>query len=68
MVDLKDAYLHMPMLSKHKQFLYLAYDSTTYKDQGLPFGISFEPHVFTKSLKVVLALIRGDDSNPRSPG
>uniref|UniRef100_UPI003AAC7FDB uncharacterized protein n=1 Tax=Centroberyx gerrardi TaxID=166262 RepID=UPI003AAC7FDB len=36
-VDLKDAYFHVPILPRHRQFLRFAYNGTMYEYQVLPF-------------------------------
>lgn len=50
-VDLKDAYFHIAILPKHRQFLRFAYEGKTYKYRVLPFGLSLAPRMFTKCLE-----------------
>ncbi|KAG8539574.1 hypothetical protein GDO81_020726 [Engystomops pustulosus] len=61
-VDLKDAYLHIPVLQSHRKFLRVAIlqDKTVlhYQFTCLPFGLSSAPRVFTKVAVVLSAALR----------
>ena len=57
-IDLKDAYLSVPILQEHRKYLRFVWKGTTYEFQCLPFGLSSAPRVFTKLLKPVMALLR----------
>lgn len=57
-IDLKDAYLSVPVLREHRKYLRFVWKRTTYEFQCLPFGLSSAPRVFTKLLKPVMALLR----------
>ena len=50
-MDLKDAYLQVPILEAHQCFLQFAWEGKHYKFQCLQFGLSSAPRVFTKLLK-----------------
>jgi hypothetical protein len=57
-IDLKDIYLHVPILPDHHQWLRFAIQRVSYQWKVLPFGLSIAPIVFTKVLAPVLAAIR----------
>ena len=57
-LDLKDAYLQVPVHEAHQCFLQFAWEGKQYKFQCLPFGLSSAPRVFTKLLKPVVGLLR----------
>ncbi|KAL0148839.1 hypothetical protein M9458_055848 [Cirrhinus mrigala] len=47
-IDLKDAYFHVSILSRHRPFLRFAFEGRAYQYKVLPFGLSLSPRVFTK--------------------
>ena len=57
-LDLKDAYLHIPILSRHRKFLRFRIDNQSYQFKVLPFGLTASPRVFTKVLAPLAALAR----------
>jgi len=57
-IDLKDAYLHVPILSSHRRFLKFIFQGTTYQFKVMPFGLSSAPRVFTKLTRVVILYCR----------
>ena len=57
-IDLKDAYLSVPICSNHRQYLRFQWKEVIYEFQCLPFGLSSAPRTFTKILKLVIALLR----------
>ena len=57
-IDLKDAYLSVPVAEKDRQFLRFRWKGMLYEFQCLPLGLSSAPRVFTKLLKPVIALLR----------
>ena len=57
-IDLKDAYLSVPVAKEDRRFLRFRWKGTLYEFQCLPFGLSSAPRVFTKLLKSVVALFR----------
>ena len=57
-LDLKDAYLHIPVHRDHQKFLQFIYQDTTFQFRRLPFGPSTAPQVFTRVTKVVAAALR----------
>jgi hypothetical protein len=57
-IDLKDAYLHVPIHKDHRRFLQFVYKETVYQFRCLPFGLSTAPRVFTRITKVIAAFLR----------
>ena len=57
-LNLKDAYLSVPMNQAHTHLLRFQWQSQTYQFDTLPFGLSSAPYVFTKLLKPVVAILR----------
>ena len=57
-LDLKDAYLAVPIDSQHQKFLKFRWNSQTWQFRALPFGLNSSPQVFTKLLKPVVAVLR----------
>ena len=57
-IDLKDAYLSVPIKEGGRKYLRFAWEERVYEFQCLPFGLSSAPRVFTKLLKPVMALLR----------
>ena len=57
-IDLKDAYLSVPVAKEHRKYLRFAWGNTVFEFQCLPFGLSSAPRIFTKLLKPVMALLR----------
>ncbi|XP_078516602.1 uncharacterized protein LOC144781565 [Lissotriton helveticus] len=57
-IDLKDAYLHIPMNRKHKHMLRFTIGESHYQFTTLAFGLKSAPRVFTKCLAAVAAHLR----------
>ena len=57
-IDLKDAYLSVPIAQEHRQFLRFEWEDHLFKFQCLPFGLTSASRVFTKLLKPVMSLLR----------
>ena len=57
-VDLKDAYLHIPVHRRFQRYLGFAVDGQFFVWTALPFGLALSPRVFTKALRPVLAALR----------
>ena len=57
-LDLKDAYLLVPILPNHQKFLRFRWKRRHFQFRCLPFGLSSAPRVFTKIMKVVVAYLR----------
>ena len=59
-LDLKDAYLHVPIVPRHRRFLRFALRDSqgslhTYQCRVLPLGLATPPRLFTKLLAPVVA-------------
>ena len=57
-LDLKDAYLSIPIHGSCRRFLRFRWRGILYEYTALPFGLSAAPRTFTKVLKPVLAALR----------
>ena len=57
-VDLKDAYLTIPIHQDSQKYLKFRWRDKIYQYTALPFGLSAAPRCFTKVLKTVLAKLR----------
>ncbi|CAK6982227.1 uncharacterized protein LOC119020706 [Scomber scombrus] len=59
LVDLRDAYFHLPIASHHRPFLRFAFQQRHYQFRVLPFGLSLSPRVFTRCVAAALAPVQG---------
>ena len=57
-MDLKDAYLQVPINPGHQPLLSFLWEEKYYMFTCLPFGLSAAPRVFTKLLKPVVGFLR----------
>ena len=57
-IDLKDAYLSVPVHESSRKFLRFIWKGTCYQFKALPFGLCSAPRIFTKVLKPVAAFLR----------
>ena len=57
-LDLKDAFLSIPIHEDHKKVLRFRWRDTLYEFQCLPFGLTSAPRIFTKVMKPVMAVLR----------
>ena len=57
-LDLKDAYMHIPIFPSHKRFLRFCIKGKCYQFTCLCFGPTVAPRVFTKVIAVVAAHLR----------
>ncbi|XP_044134874.1 F-box/WD repeat-containing protein 9 isoform X1 [Bufo gargarizans] len=57
-VDIRGAYLHVPITESHHRFLRLVIGGRHYQFVALPFGLATAPRVFTKILAPLMALLR----------
>ena len=57
-MDIKDAYLQVPINPCHQPLLSFQWEEKYYMFTCLPFGLSAAPRVFTKLLKPVVGLLR----------
>ena len=57
-VDLKDAYLTVPIHHQDRKFLRFSWEQEVFQFRSLPFGLASAPQTFTKLLRPLLALLR----------
>ena len=57
-LDIKDAFLLVPVHKSSQKYLRFRFQEKCYQFQCLPFGLSTSPYVFTKILKPVLKYLR----------
>ena len=57
-MDLKDAFLHIPINKSFRKFLRFRWLESLFEWQVLPFGLKCSPRVLTKVLKPVIAFLR----------
>ena len=57
-IDLKDAYLTVPIWQNHQKYLRFLWRDSLLEFACLPFGLASAPRVFTKLLKPVLSILR----------
>ena len=54
-LDLKDAYLHVPIHTDFQKYLRFVHRGVVYQFVAMPFGLTTAPHVFTSLMKPILA-------------
>lgn len=54
-LDLREAYLHIPIHPSHRRFLRFCYHNNHFQYRALPFGLSSAPRVFTKIMISLVA-------------
>ncbi|KAK3101403.1 hypothetical protein FSP39_003322 [Pinctada imbricata] len=57
-IDLKDAYLTVSIAEEDRQYLKFLWKDKVMQFSSLPFGIALAPRVFTKLMKVPMAILR----------
>jgi hypothetical protein len=57
-VDIRDAYLHIAMAEKHRNYLAFVWRGRRYRFKALAFGISTAPRIFTKVMRAALKPLR----------
>ena len=57
-IDLKDAYLHVPIHQESHRLLGFSFQDRTYLYKVLPFGLKDSPWVFTRLVATVIAYLR----------
>lgn len=57
-LDLKDAYLLVPIQTEDKKYLRFRYGRDIFQFNALPFGLSSAPFIFTKLCKPVINWLR----------
>ncbi|CAJ0962706.1 unnamed protein product [Ranitomeya imitator] len=56
-IDIKDAYLHIPIFPPHQRFFRFAVLEDHFQFTALPFGLATAPRVFTKVMAAVMAIL-----------
>ena len=59
-IDLKDAYLHVPIASEHRRFLRFWWRGNRFQFRRLPFGLSSAPRTFTRLTWPLVTLCRAN--------
>ena len=57
-IDLKDAYLHIPIHPESRRFLGFQFLNTTYQYKVLPFGLKDSPWLFTRVVATLMGHLR----------
>ena len=57
-LDLKDAYLTLPVHQAHQKYLRFQWQDQQWQFKVLPFSLNSSPYTFTKLMKPVVALLR----------
>lgn len=57
-IDLKDAYLMVPVCQQHRKFFRFCFLRTLYQFRALPFGFNRSPYEFTKIMKAPINYLR----------
>eukprot|EP00079_Xenopus_tropicalis_P032144 XP_017945915.1 PREDICTED: uncharacterized protein LOC101734340 [Xenopus tropicalis] len=57
-LDMKDAYLHVPIFPPHQAYLRFAFQGQHFQFTALPFGLSSAPRIFTKIMATMAAHLR----------
>ena len=57
-LDLKDAYLHVPVHRDHRPWLGFIFEGQAYQFRSLPFGLSTAPRTFTRLTRVLEGFLR----------
>jgi len=57
-IDLKDAYFHMTVHPEHRRLLCFRWEGKEYAYNGIPFGVSSAPRLFTKLMRPVIGSLR----------
>ena len=57
-IDIRDAYLHVPMHQAVRKYLCFVVNKKVYQFTCLPFGLATSPREFTKLLRPVVSLLR----------
>ena len=57
-IDIKDAYLHIPIAEAHQPFLRFNFRSQTYQCLVMMFGLTSAPRIFSRVMQPVVKLLR----------
>lgn len=59
-IDIKDAYLHVPIAEEHQSFLRFNFNQRTYQCMVMLFGLTSAPRVFTRVMLPVVRKLRDE--------
>ena len=62
-IDLKDAFLHVPIACKHCKYLCFRIGGAAFQFRALPFGLTTSPLIFTRIVKTVGAYAHSQELN-----
>ena len=65
-IDLKDAYLHVPIHKSSRKFLRVFRNGVVYQFRALPFGLSTAPLIFTKIVAEIKEMVHVQGINMHS--
>ena len=57
-IDLKDAYWHIPIHRRFRNYLAFSVERNTYRFKAMPFGLNIAPRIFTKIVGVMIKQLR----------
>lgn len=57
-IDLKEAYLSVPIFPPDRKYLRFQFENKTYEFNSMPYGLSVAPRTFTKIMKEVISHLR----------
>ena len=57
-IDIKDAFLHVPIYPPHRKFLRFAFEGEIFQYTVLPFGLRLSPRTFVKCTMAALVPLR----------
>lgn len=57
-IDLKEAYLSIPVHPAHRKYLRFHFEGIIYEFTAMPYGLSIAPRVFSKIMKEVVTFLR----------
>ena len=57
-IELKDAYVCVPLHQKHRKYIRFCWEGPLYEFLCLCFGLGPAPRIFTKVLKIPIAILR----------
>jgi hypothetical protein len=62
-LDLRDAYLHVPVHPDYQQYLRINFDGRVYQFKAMPFGLASAPLIFQSIVKAFIAPLHASRAN-----
>jgi hypothetical protein len=59
-IDIKDAFLHVPVHPSRRRYLRFRWENQLYEFQALPFGLNHSPRLFTKVMRPIAQYLRAE--------